>query len=259
LAFSGPESVVPLLSFLLVGSFDVALIALLAEAVRRLQASVQTQEDLLRELRHRVGNNMQLVASMLRLARRDVQDPAASDVLEQAADRITSMALLHRRLHDISACTGALEMVLRDILADRFSCMPVEVRLNICRAPISLHQMTAIVMLVTEAATNVAKQASCPDQSGHFEVELREQPGGRFLLTVRQHGPWIEAVPVKAPAGQRLGMYLIQALAGQLGGRLEVGSDPGPTLVVEFTQAHREGALRSLRNVATYVPSARVT
>jgi two-component system, sensor histidine kinase PdtaS len=169
------------------------------------------------------------------------------------------MALLHRRLHDISACTGALEMVLRDILADRFSCMPVEVRLNICRAPISLHQMTAIVMLVTEAATDAAKHAFCPDQRGHFGVELREQPGGRFLLTVRHHGPRIGAVPVEAPAGQRLGMHIIQALAGQLGGRLEVGSGPGPTLVVEFALAHSEGAFRSLRNVAMYAPSAQAT
>jgi two-component sensor histidine kinase len=258
-ALSGPESVVSLLSFLVLGSFDVAMIALLVEAIRGLQVSVQTQENLLRELRHRVGNNMQLVASMLRLARRDIQDPTASDVLEQAAARVTSMELLHRRLHDISTCTGALELVLRDILSDRFRGMPVEVRLDICPEPMSLHQMTAIVLLVTEAATNAAKHAFCPDQRGYFRVELREQPGGRFLLTVRHHGPRIGAVPVEAPAGQRLGMHIIQALAGQLGGRLEVGSGPGPTLMVEFAQAHREGALRSLRNVAMYAPSAQAT
>jgi two-component sensor histidine kinase len=100
--------------------------------------------------------------------------------------------------------------------------------------------MTAIVMLVTEAATDAAKHAFCPDQKGRFEVGLREQPGGRFLLTVDHHAPRIGAVPVEAPAGQRLGMHIIQALAGQLGGRLEVGSGPGPTLVVEFAQAHSD-------------------
>jgi two-component sensor histidine kinase len=259
IALSGPEIVVSLLIFLLLGSFDVALIALLAEAVRRLQVSVQMQEDLLRELRHRVGNNMQLVASMLRLARRDIKDPAALDVLEQAAARITSMELLHRRLHDISTCTGALELVLRDILTNRFRGMPVEVQLDICPQPMSLHQITAIVLLVTEAATDAGKHAFCPDQRGHFEVVLREQPGGRFLLTVRQHRPWIGAVPVEVPSGQRLGMHIIQALAGQLGGRLEIGSGPGPTLAVEFAQEHTEDELKSLRNVATSAPLAQST
>ena len=97
-ALSGPETVASLIGFLLVGGLDVLLVAALVEVIRRLEVSAGTQEDLFRELQHRVANNMQFVASMRRLARRDVADPPAAEVLEQAAARIAAMARLHRRL-----------------------------------------------------------------------------------------------------------------------------------------------------------------
>jgi two-component sensor histidine kinase len=234
---SGTETIVPLLSFLTVGGFDVLLVAALAEVVRRLEAAARTQESLFHELQHRVANNMQFVASMLRLARHDVSDPSASEVLEQAAARIASMARLHRRLRDPATYAGGLEPVLRDVLADLFQGVPVEVRLDLRPGPMPVQQLTAVVLLVTEAATNALKHVFRPERGTRFEVELRERPGGRLLLTVRDDGPGIGPAPTEAPAGQRLGMHIMQALAGQLGGSLQVGGGPGTTLAVEFARA----------------------
>ena len=236
-ALSGPETLASLLGFLLVGGLDVLLVAALVEVIRRLDTTARTQEDLFRELQHRVANNMQFVASMLRLARRDVADPSAAEVLEQAAARIAAMARLHRRLQDPATYARGLEPVLRDVLANLFQGMAVDVRLNIRPGPLSMQQMTAVVLLVTEAATNALKHVFRPARGTRFEVELREQVGDRLLLTVRDDGPGIDPARPPAPAGQQLGMHIMQALASQLGGNLQVGSRPGMTLAVEFARA----------------------
>jgi two-component sensor histidine kinase len=208
------------LSFLAVGGFDIVLVAALSEVVRRLEVATRTQEALFRELQHRIANNMQFIASMLRLARRDVVDASAAEVLEQAAARIGSMARLHRRLQDPTTYARGLEPVLRDVLIDLFQGVAVEVRLAIGPEPLPIAQMTALVLLVTEAATNALKHVFQPARGALFEVELRERPSGHLLLTVRDDGPGIGPSQPQAPAGQRLGMHIMQALASQLGGSL---------------------------------------
>ncbi|MDO9714593.1 DUF4118 domain-containing protein, partial [Paracraurococcus lichenis] len=99
-ALHGAETVVSLLGFLVIGGLEVLLVAALVEVIHRLEIARRTQEALFQELQHRLGNTMQFVASTLRLARRDVADPSAAEVLEQAAARIAVMARLHRRLQD---------------------------------------------------------------------------------------------------------------------------------------------------------------
>jgi two-component system, sensor histidine kinase PdtaS len=233
----GTQTVVSLLGFLAVGGLDVLLVAALVEVIRRLEVAGRTQEALFHELQHRVGNTMQFVASMLRLARHDVQDPSAAEVLEQAAARIAAMARLHRRLQDPATYARGLEPVLHDVLADLFQGVPVEVRLDIGPRPMPMQQMTAVVLLVTEAATNALKHVFRPARGTRFEVELRERPNGHLLLTVHDDGPGIDPAPAPVPTGQRLGMHIMQALAGQLGGSLQLSGGPGTTLTVEFVLA----------------------
>jgi two-component system, sensor histidine kinase PdtaS len=158
-------------------------------------------------------------------------------VLEQAAARIAAMARLHRRLQDPATYARGLEPVLHDVLADLFQGVPVEVRLDIGSKPMPMQQMTAVVLLVTEAATNALKHVFRPARGTRFEVELRERPNGHLLLTVHDDGPGIDPAPAPVPTGQRLGMHIMQALAGQLGGSLQLSGGPGTTLTVEFVLA----------------------
>ncbi|MDO9714203.1 ATP-binding protein, partial [Paracraurococcus lichenis] len=93
------------------------------------------------------------------------------------------------------------------------------------------------VLLVMEAATNALEHVFHPARGMVFEVELHERPGGRLLLSVRDDGPGIDPASTPPHAGQRLGMHIMRALAGQLGGTLRVGGGPGTTLQVEFARA----------------------
>jgi len=226
--------IVELIGFLVVGGFDVVLVAALAELVRRLDEATRVQESLFRELQHRVGNNMQILASMLRHSRRGLEDTAAVEIIDQAAARIVAMAQLHRRLYDRSAYVNGLEPILRDVLADTFHALPVDIKLDIRAQGLSIDQMTAIVLLVNEAAINAAKHVFNRGLGTLFEVFLSERANGRLQLLIHDDGPGIAPVPPAEPQKRTLGMTIMEAFASQLGGSLQVLGEPGTTLSVEF-------------------------
>ena len=225
---------IPLLGFLAIGALIVAVVAALAELVRRLEGAKKVHESLFEELQHRVANNMQFIAAMLQQARRGMEDNLAAEVLDQASARIASMARLNRQLSDPAAYQRGLEPVLRDLLTEVFQELPVTLRLDIQAKALSLDQMTVIVLLVSEAATNAVKHVFRPEQGTSFEVSLIRNADQRLRLTIRDDGPGLGPMSVPGAPAQKLGMRIMQALAGQLGGSLELPEGGGATLRVDF-------------------------
>ena len=234
IAADGGPRLVSLLGFLAVGCLIVVFVAALVELVQRLQEAQRVQLTLSRELQHRVANNMQFVASMLSLARRAVSDVAAAEVLDQAASRIYAMGRLNRRLSDPAAYQEGLQVVLREVLDEAFHDMSVNVHLDVHARVLPVDHMTAIALLVSEAATNAAKHVFGPEQGSLFEVCLSEGLNGRLQLLVRDDGPGMAEMPAPSGAAQKLGMRIMQALAGQLGGSLRFERGAGTTLLVDF-------------------------
>jgi two-component sensor histidine kinase len=221
--------------FLLVGGSILLLIAALREAVRRSESAKAAQDTLYRELQHRVANNLQLVVSLLRNAERNLRNPdAAADTLHDAEDRIIAMSRLHRRLNDGSAFASGLEPLLREVLADTFRDWPVTVQVTVKGASdLSIDQMTAITLLVNEAALNSVKHAFSKGRGAHFDVSLFKDVNGHLHLLVRDDGPGMGA-QVATSEPRSLGMGIMEAFAKQLGGSLEVASNAGTSLSVEF-------------------------
>jgi two-component sensor histidine kinase len=233
-AISDAETLIQLLGFLLVGTFGVALIVALVELAQRLDAAARLQEGLFRELQHRTANNMQIVAAMLHLARGEVADEAALEVLDRAAVRISSMAQLHRRLYSQEAYERGLEPILRDVLGEAFDDVPVDVRLDVGVEGLSLDQMTSILLLVNEAAINAAKHVFRSREGGHFEVTLTEPASGQVRLVIHDDGPGLPGSPNEDSASSSLGMTIMHAFAKQLGGSLQVLEGPGTGLQVDM-------------------------
>jgi two-component sensor histidine kinase len=233
-----PHAVAALISFLLIGGFDIVMVAALCELVARLERAKHIQEDLFRELQHRVANNFQVVVALLRDAQRSLKDPAAaSQTISKAEERIWAMSELHRRLHDGSALESGLEPLLIELLKEAFRDLPVEVAVHVDElSGLSIDQVTAMALLVNEAALNAAKHVFSNGLGSHFIVTLSKQQGGRIQLFVHDDGPGIELVPQTERL--TLGMDIMRAFATQLGGPLRVLSNAGTTLIVEFA-AHQ--------------------
>ena len=221
-------------AFLLVAGLLTALIEGLVEAVLQLDHAARANEDLFRELQHRVANNLQIVAATLQKAQRDMRDPAAVQAINHALGRIQSMAGLHRQLYDAAAYSQGLGPILRDVLAEAFRTLPVEIRLDIRTGKLSVEEMTAIALLVNEAAINAAKHVFRPRKGALFEVSLAEVERGRAQLTIRDDGPGMPSEAAAGPQAQRFGLTVMRGLAGQLGGSLDLSEGPGAALRVKF-------------------------
>ena len=152
------------------------------------------------------------------------------------------MAALHRRLYDTAAYAQGLEPILREVLAEAFRALPVQVRLEIRSGELSVfggddrHRP-----LANEAAINAAKHVFRPRKGALFEVSLAEVKPGRMQLTIRDDGSGnlFDAAP--GPGTQRFGLTVMRGLAGQLGGSLEMPEGPGATLRVTFSRARLSG------------------
>jgi two-component system, sensor histidine kinase PdtaS len=246
--FSFPIGVDPALEiarFLLVAALLIMLVEGLIQVVVELDHTARVNEDLFRELQHRVANNLQIIAATLQKAQRGIQDPVAAQAINVALGRIHSLAGLHRRLYDAAAYSQGLEPILRDVLAETFRALPVDIRLDVRCGDLSVGQMTAIALLVNEAAINAAKHVFRPGKGSLFEVSLAEVERGRVQLTIRDDGPGIPTEAAASPQMQRLGLTVMRGLAGQLGGSLEVFDSPGATLKLKFPRARPSGPAMS--------------
>jgi len=241
----GANHALEIARFLLVAALLIMLVEGLIQVVVKLDHTARVNEDLFRELQHRVANNLQIIAATLQKAQRGIQDPVAAQAITVALRRIHSLAGLHRRLYDAAAYSQGLEPILRDVLAETFRALPVDIRLDVRCGDLSVGQMTAIALLVNEAAINAAKHVFRPGKGSLFEVSLAEVERGRVQLTIRDDGPGIPTEAAASPQMQRLGLTVMRGLADQLGGSLEVFDSPGATLKLKFPRARPSGPAMS--------------
>ena len=135
----------------------------------------------------------------------------------------------------MAAYEQGVEPILRAVVAETFRDLPVDARVEVHCGELSVGEMTAIALLVNEAAINAAKHVIRPRKGALFEVSLAEVEPGRVRLTIRDDGP---GIPLEAAAGkqtQHFGLAVMRGLAGQLGGSLEMLEGPGATLRVTFS------------------------
>jgi len=234
-AFKDSNTAIQVIGFLIVGSFVLIMVAALRETVHRLDRARKMQEILFQDLQHRVANNLQLVVNLLRIAHRNLQDPVrAAETLDQAEARIMAMSQLHRRLHDGTAFADGLESALRAMLEICFKGLPVKVMLKIERsADLSIVQLTAIALLVNEAAMNSMKYVFSRNLGSEFRVALCSDEPGRLRLSIEDDGPGI-AVDSETKDLPSLGMKIMDAFAIQLGGPLKILPGAGTRLSVDF-------------------------
>jgi two-component system CheB/CheR fusion protein len=202
-----------------------------------LQGTLEEKELLLRELHHRVKNNLQLVSSLLSLQSSIMSDPAVRRAFEDSQRRIQSMALVHEQLSTSSrfsyinmrAYIQRLAMTLVEAYAPAG-----RIGLNLQVEEVSVDVDTAIpcALILTELLSNALQHAFPAGQQGEVSVIWREDDGQR-LLRVQDTG--IGMPPeVDFAHTDSLGLMLVQALAGQLGGRVQVERGGGTTVSIWF-------------------------
>jgi two-component sensor histidine kinase len=147
---------------------------------------------------------------------------------------VQAMAAMHRRLYDAKSYSSGLEPVLTAVVAEVFANIPVSVNIAISPRELTLGEMTAITLLVNEAAINAAKHVFRTEIGSRFEVMLSECGPNKLELLIRDDGPGIPGEVQAADGRPRFGLAVMRSLAQQLGGSLELPEGTGGVLRVEF-------------------------
>ena len=209
------------------------------ERTASLAASLNEKEVLLREIHHRVKNNMQIVSSLLSLQTGRLPTSQAELLLRETQGRIRAMALVHEKLYQSSDLTRVdMAAYTRSLLRPIFhaySSVAVRVQLRQNIAPLSMSIDIAIPcgLILNELVSNALKHAFQERMTGEIVVELQEDADGGWHLCVRDNG-------VGLPDGLdereslTLGLRLVRMLVAQLQGRLEIRQNEGTEFYLNF-------------------------
>jgi len=200
-------------------------------AEEKIKRSLKEKEVLLREIHHRVKNNLQIVSSMLRLQGRLIKDENMLQILKKCGDRIQVMSLLHEQLHSSSDITSInLAQYLRAVAAKVFSSYSVrssKIELDVEAADVQVAMETASAcgLIVQELVSN-ALQHAFPHGTGTVSLRLNAQPHGGFEIIVRDDG---KGFPDEQPSGAppSLGLRLVYLWASQLEAAIERSTKAG--------------------------------
>lgn len=210
----------------------------LRRSEQALRNSLLEKEAMLKEIHHRVKNNLQLVSSLMRLRSNQLQSGEARDALENTQSRIRSMALLHEALY----CSGNLASInLQDyvsrlatqILRAANCSEGVEIATETDPLSVSLDTAIPCGLIINELVVNSLKHAFPAEGQGRVTVQLKRSDESQVRLTVSDNGCGL-------PSGldierlESLGLHLVCDLVRQLGGQLEFFGPPGARFCINF-------------------------
>ncbi len=209
-----------------------------------LEGKINEKETLLKEVHHRVKNNLQTVSSLLSLQSRNAPDDATKDLLKNSQNRVISMAMVHEMLYmreDISKI-GYKSYVqeLAEYLVRSIKGTSSNITLDIDIPDVKLNIDTAVPLglLINEAVTNALKYGIADDSQGHIFIKLRKGENDEYLLNIGDTGiGYSETINHKTT--KSLGLKLIHNLARQLRG--SVARDitrKGTHYIVKFKEIH---------------------
>jgi PAS domain S-box-containing protein len=211
------------------------------KAEDELQASLREKEVLLREIHHRVKNNMQIISSLLNLQSRHVQDPQVLEVFKESQRRIRSMALIHERLYQSADLSRIEFSQYLDNLASRlFHSYQVDadrIRLRLRSEEVFLNINTAIPcgLIVNELISNALKHAFPNGRRGEVAVELSRNENGGFLLRVSDDGVGFPKT-LDFRRTETLGMQIVVTLVDQIDGTIEMGESGKTDFLIRFKE-----------------------
>ncbi|MBX7185793.1 MAG: PAS domain-containing protein [Vicinamibacteria bacterium] len=212
-------------------------------------ASLHQKELLLKEVHHRVKNNLQVISSLLRLEAHRINDPLTAGALRGMTGRVRSMALLHETLYrsqnfDEVQLDDYLARIAHSVLR---SVSPRHAGVEFVRdtesLAVGIDQAMPCGLIVNELVSNSLKHGFPDGASGRIRLEVRRGEGKEVVVRVSDTGVGLsEAPPAAEPS---MGLQLVNDLVRQLRGRIVVSSGPGASYELFFERVPMREWMRS--------------
>lgn len=209
----------------------------LREKNQIIEKSLEEKEVLLREIHHRVKNNLQVISSLLSIQSREIEDAAALEAVNESRNRVKSMAIIHQNLYQEDNLTGIdvgdyVEKLSQSLFSSyRIDRDTIELKTDIDHLNLDVDTTIPLGLILNELITNALKYAFVSREQGLLTVKLKEHKD--FLeLTVADNG--IGMTNVKETLGESFGMKMIDAFAKKLEAEWEVEEDNGTTVSIRI-------------------------
>jgi PAS domain S-box-containing protein len=204
----------------------------------RIQSSLAEKELLLREVHHRVKNNMQVISSLLAIQSGYTNDPEIRAQFEESQNRIRSMALIHEQLYHTSDFSDLdlrayLELLTAHLMRSSDRSERTSLDLHVQALASDIDQAMACGLIVNELVTNSLKHAFPEEVCGRIRVSLHEDTAGDRILSVSDNG---RGLPENLDVGRShaLGLALVEKLVKQFQGRMDFCCDKGTEVRIVF-------------------------
>jgi PAS domain S-box-containing protein len=212
------------------------------EAEGQIKAALEEKEILLREIHHRVKNNLQVISTLLDLRADGIADANALKVFKDSQNRVRAMALIHERLYQSASLARVdFHAYIQDLMAHLFyvfgvSPGDVQLSLNINEVPMSVDAAIPIGLILNELVSNSLKYAFPGGRRGTIRIALERHPELAVELTVGDDGAGLPST-VDFRNTESLGLQLVCILVRQLGGEIERVLGPGTTFKMTFKES----------------------
>lgn len=222
------------------------------QAIQQLKETLKERTTLLREMHHRVKNNLQIVCSLVHLQKEQTTDPGTVTLLESTERRVRSMAMLHEVIYQSPSIARVPAAIYIGRLCDLLVSLVepavserVRLHLQVPEVELPLEKALPVGLIVSELVSNAFKHAYPDGRRGAIHVRLQEWPavpGGStdgprtfrsFELLVQDDGAGLSDWEA-ALAGGSLGLQLVRSLVRQLQGTLTHEGPPGTTFRIQF-------------------------
>jgi PAS domain S-box-containing protein len=208
------------------------------QAEEKINASLLEKETMLKEIHHRVKNNLQVISSLLSLQSSYLQDEKAREMLQNSMDRVKIMAQIHTMLYqseDLSRVDfGSFIRDLASRLQQSYGIAesPIQVHVDVVDVSLTIETSIPCGLILNELVSNTFKHAFPERRGGEIHISMTTA-GDRFVLTVRDNGiGFPESVDFRNT--QSLGLELVNLLVGQMNGKIDMRIDGGTTWTIKF-------------------------
>jgi PAS domain S-box-containing protein len=208
-------------------------------AEEKLKASLVEKEVLLREIHHRVKNNLQIISSLLNLQSRHIEDEPALDMFQESRNRVRSMALVHEKLYrsddlaKVDFCEYIQSLGRHLFMSYGINSTVIDLDVSVKDVFLDINTSIPCGLIINELISNSLKHAFSGRKQGKIYVGLQPEKNGKYKLVVRDDG-------VGLPKGldvtqtESLGLQLVTMLVDQLQGILRIDNDKGTSYEIVF-------------------------
>jgi two-component sensor histidine kinase len=210
------------------------------DAENKLKKSLNEKEMLLKEIHHRVKNNLMVISSLLNLQSRHIKDKAALDVFRESQNRADSMALIHERLYgstDLKRIDfGDYISTLSTQLFHTYVTDPrrIKLKLNVENLMVDINTTVPLGLILNELVTNSIKYAFPEGKSGEIKIEFNKKDD-EFILIVSDNGVGFPK-NIDFRETDSLGLQLVNNLTSQINGKVELNVKNGTEFTIKFRE-----------------------